>query len=108
MTNKNDFDDLTPERLLTSVEDALDCRLSGLAHPHTSYINRVYELQTMDGERLIAKFYRPGRWSEDAIREEHDFVLACEADDIPVIAPIELSDGSTLGNADGFPFAIFK
>lgn len=102
-----DFNDLSPDRVLDAVETALDRPLSGLAQEHTSYINRVYELQARDGERLIAKFYRPGRWSPAALAEEHRAVLACARDEIPVIAPLELPDGGTLGQADGIHFALY-
>lgn len=101
------FEDLTPDVFLSAVEDALGVRLTGLAHPLTSYINRVYELQTVDGTRLIAKFYRPGRWSVAAIADEHRFVLECEQEEIPVAAPRHLADGTTLGMADGIPFAVY-
>lgn len=101
------FERLTPDVMLDMVEDAIEQKLTGLAHPHPSYINRVYELQTFDGERLIAKFYRPGRWTEEAIREEHDFVIDCEEEGIPVIAPDELPNGDTLGGQDGLFFAVY-
>jgi Ser/Thr protein kinase RdoA (MazF antagonist) len=61
----------------------------------------------MDGERLIAKFYRPGRWSREAIEEEHAFTLDCAADEIPVVPPMTLPSGQTLHEADGICFAIF-
>jgi hypothetical protein len=80
------FDGLTPDVIINEVEQAIQKPMSGLAAPLPSYINRVYELQTADGERVIAKFYRPGRWTRAAIEEEHRFVLDCAEDDIPVIA----------------------
>ena len=81
--------------------------MTGLAIPLTSYINRVYELQAMDGRRFIAKFYRPGRWAKEALNDEHDFVLDCKEAEIPVIAPIVLESGSTLGEVNGIYFAVF-
>ena len=71
--NANDFSELTPFDMMSAVEDAMGCRLNGLAAPFSSYINRVYEFQTVEGERLVAKFYRPGRWSKKALQDEHDF-----------------------------------
>jgi Ser/Thr protein kinase RdoA (MazF antagonist) len=103
-----DFEHLVPDVMLDAVEDALGTRMSGLATPLPSYINRVYETQTMDGERLIAKFYRPGRWSREAIEEEHAFTLDCAADEIPVVPPMRLPSGATLHEADGIYFAIFE
>ncbi len=93
--------------MLDAVEQALGTRMTGLATPLPSYINRVYEVQTMDGERLIAKFYRPGRWSREALQDEHDFVQDCAEDEIPVIAPLAFDDGNTLHEADGIYFTIF-
>lgn len=101
------FTDLTPDVLLDAVERALDLRLTGFAHPLNSYINRVYELQAQDRTRLIAKFYRPGRWSRQALVEEHRFVAQCAEDDIPVVAPLALRDGSTLGDCGGISFAVY-
>ncbi len=102
-----DFENLTPDLVLDGVEDALDKDLTGLAHPHRSYINRVYELQATDDTRLIAKFYRPGRWTQDAVLEEHAFTLACAAAEIPVIPPMAFCDGTTLAEIEGFCFAVF-
>lgn len=101
------FEDLTPDVVIDAVEEALGKKMSGLASPLPSYINRVYELQSMAGERLIGKFYRPGRWSREALEDEHRFVLDCAAEEIPVIAPLPLSDGFTLGSAAGIHFAVF-
>ncbi len=105
--NAQDFSQLTPIEMMSAVENALDCRLSGLAAPFASYINRVCEFQTEGGERIVAKFYRPGRWSRAALQDEHNFVLDCAAADIPVIPPMPLADGSTLGCFDGIYFAVF-
>ena len=107
MAARFDFESLTPEVLLDAVEQAVGEKLSGLAQAHPSYINRVYELQTQAGVRLIAKFYRPGRWSEAALREEHDFVRACAAAEIPVVAPQVLRSGDTLGLAGRYYFAVY-
>jgi len=101
------FAKLTPDFLLEAVEVAMDRPFTGLAHPQPSYINRVYELQAVDGERLIAKFYRPDRWSMAAIRQEHAFLAACADAEVPVIAPLPLAGGDTLADADGIPLAIF-
>jgi Ser/Thr protein kinase RdoA (MazF antagonist) len=108
MNTCGDFRELTPDILLDAVESATGRRLTGFAQPHTSYINRVYELQASDGERLIAKFYRPGRWSRNAILEEHAFTLELAAEEVPVVPPRPLRDGNTLGDADGMPFAVFE
>ena len=102
-----DFTELTPDLLIDAVEQALGRPMAGFVHALSSYINRVYELQTVDGTRVIAKFYRPGRWPREALQDEHDFVLECAVDEIPVIAPMELATGSTLGEAAGIFFAVY-
>lgn len=102
-----DFGNLTPDRILDAVENGMSCRLSGLTAPLPSYINRVYELQTAGGERLIAKFYRPGRWDRAALQDEHDFVLDCAAEEIPVVAPLEIAGGGTIGEHEGILFSVF-
>ncbi len=91
-----DFDALTPELVLLAVEQAFDLRLDGTITPYPSYINRVYGVRTDEGEELIVKFYRPDRWSDEAIADEHQFVLDCSAADVPVVAPIGDEDGDTL------------
>lgn len=101
------FDDLTPDRILDAIEIGMDCRLTGLTSPLPSYINRVYELQTVDGEKLIAKFYRPGRWEKSALQDEHDFVLDCAAAEVPVVAPLELNHNGTIGNFEEILYAVF-
>jgi len=93
--------------MLNAVEQALGVKMTGLATALPSYINRVYEVQTMAGERLIAKFYRPNRWSREALQEEHDFVADCAAAEIPVIASMTLPGGGTIHEADGVFFTIF-
>jgi len=101
------FENLTPDCILDAVEMAMGCQLTGLTAPLPSYINRVYELQPVAGDRLIAKFYRPGRWKRTALQDEHDFVLDCAAEEIPVVAPLELANGGTIGEYDGILFSVF-
>ncbi|MBN2450273.1 MAG: serine/threonine protein kinase [Lentisphaeria bacterium] len=107
MQEASDFTGLTPDAMLDGVEAAVGKRLMGLAHPHNSYINRVYELQSFTGERLIVKLYRPGRWCREALLDEHRFVLECAAAELPVVAPMRLADGGTLGQVEGVSFAVF-
>ena len=101
------FDNLTPDCILDAVEMAMGLSLTGLTAPLPSYINRVYELQSATGERLIAKFYRPGRWARPALQDEHNFVADCAADEIPVVAPLELVNGETIGEHEGMMFSVF-
>jgi len=104
---KGVFDDLGPDRVLGLVEKELGIRCTNLFRPLTSYINRVYELEQKDGTGLIVKFYRPGRWSKDAVLEEHTFLLDLAEQEVPVIAPVRFQDGTTLAGAGALFFAVF-
>ncbi|MBN2684155.1 MAG: serine/threonine protein kinase [Pontiellaceae bacterium] len=101
------FETLTPDRILDAVEAELGVQLTGLTSPLPSYINRVYELQSVSGERLITKFYRPGRWNCAALQDEHNFVLDCAADEVPVVAPLPMKNGGTIGAYEDLLFAVF-
>jgi Ser/Thr protein kinase RdoA (MazF antagonist) len=101
------FEQLTPDTILSAVEESAGIRLTGLARALPSYINRVYELESVDGQRLIVKFYRPGRWTREALLDEHRFVLDCGEAEVPVVPPLTLPDGSTLAERDCLPFALF-
>ena len=101
------FHDLTPDRVINLVETALGVRCTNLFRPLNSYINRVYELEREDGGGLVAKFYRPGRWSTDALRDEHDFMRGLVEAEVPIVAPLRLVDGGTLGNLEGMHFAVY-
>jgi len=72
-----------------------------------SYINRVFEVETTDQTRLIVKFYRPKRWSKEAILDEHQFLLDLKSQEIPVIAPLLGGDGTTLGSVGDLHFTVF-
>ena len=111
----SDFDNLTPDLVIEAVETVLDLELTNYTQPMPSYINRVYELKDLDDQYYIVKFYRPGRWSQEALLEEHAFMLDCAVDDIPLAAPLPMTglvdnaaDAPTLGRIEGFPFAVFN
>ena len=104
---QGEFDHFTPEQFLPDVEKLLGAGLTGYACAFTSYVNRVYELETTSGDRLVAKFYRPGRWTPEAILDEHDFVFDCADREVNVVAPYELTNGSTLGFSGRIPFAVY-
>lgn len=107
MPELDGFNNLTPDIFINAVESAINIPMTGLLSPLPSYINRVYEMQDMDGRRVIAKFYRPGRWTLDALLDEHGYVKDCEADEIPVIPPMTLANGKTIDDANGIYFAVF-
>jgi Ser/Thr protein kinase RdoA (MazF antagonist) len=100
------FQSLTPSFIIDAVESQgfrCDCRTSAL----NSYENRVYQVGIEDGLPLIAKFYRPGRWSDAQIIEEHRFCLELAEHELPVVAPRLNAAGESLFNHDGFRFALY-
>ncbi|HEY4969131.1 MAG TPA: serine/threonine protein kinase [Steroidobacteraceae bacterium] len=99
------YSELSPETVLDAIE-AVGYRCDGRVLALNSYENRVYQIGLEDGEPLVAKFYRPGRWSDAAIREEHAFAGELAAQEIPVVAPL-LRDGVSLHVHHGFRYAIF-
>jgi Ser/Thr protein kinase RdoA (MazF antagonist) len=101
------FHFLTPEVILNVAEAALATRCNGLCRPYKSYINRVYEIERDDGVSCVIKFYRPGRWTQEALQDEHDFLLDLAREEIPVIAPLVLQNGTTIGTYENTYFAIF-
>jgi len=101
------FHSLTPEKVITPVEKALGVRCTNLCRPLNSYINRVFELESEDGQGLVIKFYRPGRWSAAALQDEHDFLHDLLREEIPVVAPLVHGDGGTLGTFNDLHFAVF-
>lgn len=104
------FAGLTPERVLDALDSVLipaGSRTDGRLLALNSYENRVYQAGIEDGAPIVAKFYRPQRWSNDAILEEHTFVAELAAREIPAVPPLAF-DGRTLHEFDGFRFAIFE
>ncbi len=97
---------LTPETILQALE-SVGYRPSGGMLALNSYENRVYQIGMEDAEPLVAKFYRPERWSSESILEEHQFSLALADDEIPVIAPLVDEKGATLHEYQGYRFALF-
>ena len=101
------FAALTPDAVMDCAERAAGRRASGVCRPLTSYINRVYEVGLEDGGFLIAKFYRPGRWTRAALQDEQDFLLELAAEEVPVVAPLADAAGATLHEENGIFFALF-
>ena len=98
------FSALGPEQVLDAVE-ALGFRSNGRLLALNSYENRVYKVGLDDGEPLVAKFYRPGRWSDAAIEEEHRFSCDLAELDIPIIPPLEVN-GQRLHRHGNFRFSV--
>ncbi len=104
--NPHPFSTLTPAFIMDAVESqgfVCDCRTLAL----NSYENRVYQVGIEEGEPLVAKFYRPGRWSDGQIAEEHDFCAELAAHELPVVAPWRNADGRSLFCHEGFRFALY-
>ena len=107
------FDEVTPPHAYaaltpTVVLDALselgldvDGRLTALS----SYENRVYQVMLNDNSSVVAKFYRPERWSDAQIQEEHQFAAELMAQEVPLVGPMVLN-GKTLHHAQGFAFSV--
>lgn len=76
-----------------------------------SYENRVYDIQLekefKNNKRVVTKFYRPGRWSLDALKEEHEFLFDLQKEGVPVIAPLQFQEGKSLLQFAGMNVAFF-
>ncbi len=99
------FATLTPDAVLDAAE-ALGLAPDGRLFALNSYENRVYRLGRDDGEPVVLKFYRAGRWSDAQILEEHAFAAELAAQEIPVAAPLVIA-GSTLHRHHEFRLAAF-
>lgn len=96
---------LGPDVILDAVE-SLGYRCNGQFLALNSYENRVYQVGIEDAEPLITKFYRPARWSDAAIIEEHTFTQSLSDLEIPVIAPLVDNHGTTLHRHNGYRFTL--
>jgi Ser/Thr protein kinase RdoA (MazF antagonist) len=100
------FYNLSPDVIMQAVERE-GFKPTGYCQALNSYENRVYDLAQEDGTHVVAKFYRPGRWSRDQIREEHELLFELRGDEIPVCAPLMLAGGSTIGEILGIAYAVW-
>ena len=101
------FQNLTPDFIMNAVESqgfCCDCRTFAL----NSYENRVYQVGVEEHEPLIAKFYRPGRWSDEQIIEEHELCFELAEQELSVVAPWRSPRGESLFHFDGFRFALYR
>lgn len=83
------YSQLTPRQVLDSL-DAVGLRGDGRILQLNSYENRVFQVFLEDGRAVVAKFYRPGRWSNEQIVEEHAFALELAAAEVAVVPPLAL------------------
>jgi Ser/Thr protein kinase RdoA (MazF antagonist) len=109
VTDTHPYSRLTPDVVLNALE-SVGLRCDGRLLALNSYENRVYQvgIESDEGEAalVVAKFYRPARWSDDEILEEHAFALELAEAEIPMVAPLAF-DGRTLLQAGGFRVAIY-
>jgi Ser/Thr protein kinase RdoA (MazF antagonist) len=96
---------LTPDTILDALE-SVGLRGDGRLLALNSYENRVYLVNLEDAPPVVAKFYRPLRWTDEQILEEHAFVAELAEREIPAIAPLTL-DRTTLHRFDGFRFSVY-
>ena len=103
---QTNYDALSPDTVIQAVESLgllSDARLLAL----NSYENRVYQVGIDEAEPVIVKFYRPQRWSDAAIEEEHRYALDLEAHELPAVPPMQFQ-GATLHRFGGYRFALFR
>jgi Ser/Thr protein kinase RdoA (MazF antagonist) len=91
------FDLLSPDAVSAAVEGSLGIGSGGTISAYPSYVNRVYGLRLDDDREIVAKFYRPGRWSRESILDEHRFIADAARAELPVAVPLALEGGDTLG-----------
>jgi Ser/Thr protein kinase RdoA (MazF antagonist) len=99
------YSTLTPDVVLDALE-GVGLRGDGRMIALNSYENRVYQVFMEEGPPVVAKFYRPARWTDAQILEEHAFVVELAAREIPVVAPLVLG-GRTMNERSGFRFAVY-
>lgn len=100
------FYELTPQRIHDGFAQA-GLEIQPSLRWLNSLENRVIGVEDMEGERWVGKFYRPGRWSVEALEEEHGFMRELFEADVPVRPPLELDNGSTVGEIEGILFCVF-
>ncbi|HVF65703.1 MAG TPA: serine/threonine protein kinase [Casimicrobiaceae bacterium] len=105
MEHAHAYATLTPDRVLDAL-DAIGIHGDGRLLALNSYENRVYQVWRDDAPPVVAKFYRPDRWTDAQIREEHTFVIQLADAEIPVVAPLAF-DGDTLPIREGFRIAVY-
>lgn len=103
------FFELTPARILDAVEAAIGARATGRTLALNSIENRVYQIDLEDREPVVTKFYRPQRWTQRQILEEHEVTIELARREVPAVVPLSLANGSTLGQdpVTGLYFAVF-
>ena len=104
-TSETPYANLEPDLILDAVE-SLSLQCDGRLLALNSYENRVYQVGIEDAAPLVVKFYRPGRWSDEAILEEHQFSQELVEEELSVVAPMAF-DGVTLHHFKDHRFTLF-
>lgn len=104
-TESQAFNELGPDAILDAVE-SLGYLSDGRLVPLNSYENRVYRVGIEDQPPLVAKFYRPGRWTDEQIREEQIFSMELADAEVPVVPPL-VRDGETLFQQGPYRFSLY-
>jgi len=104
--NPTDYSGLSPDIILDAIESC-GYQTQGYSLALNSYENRVLRIEMESSTPLIVKFYRPMRWNNDAIIEEHQFTQELYESEIPVVAPLVNKHGKTLHEYQGYRFALF-
>ncbi|RYF66980.1 MAG: serine/threonine protein kinase, partial [Comamonadaceae bacterium] len=102
--NTHPYESLTPDVVLDALA-TLDLHGDGRLTGLNSYENRVYQVFLEDRSAVVVKFYRPERWTDAEILEEHSFARELAAAEVPAVAPLELR-GATLHHHAGFAFSV--
>ncbi len=105
-TSLYNYSQLGPDTIVNAIDSLgyiSDRRVLAL----NSYENRVYQVGIEDELPLIAKFYRPARWTDEMIREEHQFTLELAEADLPIVAPMTI-DNETIFNFEGYRFSLYR
>ncbi len=102
----NNYFNLTPHIILQVMENE-GFKPTGHCMVLNSYENRVYDLKLEDESHIITKFYRPGRWNQPEIQEEHNFLLELIEQDISVCAPLFFNDGETIHSNQNIFYAVW-
>lgn len=105
-TDLTPFSELSPEIILSAL-DSVGYVCDGHLLALNSYENRVYQIGLENSSPIIAKFYRPNRWSNAAINEEHQFVQELADNEIPVVPALQFANNLTLVESHGFRFSVF-
>jgi len=101
------FDTLTPDLLIDAVESQGFLSDGGFLALN-SYENRVYQIGIENKTPMIAKFYRPNRWTDEQIFEEHQFCFQLQEQELPVVCPWLNSEGKSISHHEGFRFALYE